>query len=429
MNGLTFRGATALVAAASFAVAAVVALVSADASASTSGLAPGTRFYVPGPNPAAQQQIARLTSSGEKADAARVAALASTAHAVWISGGSPNDARVSAQKTVNRAAGKNQLPVLALYNVPGRDCSGYSAGGATDLASYQAWIDGVAAGIGDRPAIVILEPDGLGLLPQSNCGSQDFTDADRYAELGYAVDTLGRGAATRVYLDATHSAWQSVGDAAQRLVLAGVERAAGFFLNVSNYQYASNEVFYGTWISNCIAYATKIAPGGFGACPNQYWDGGPATNWDGDALSPYLVWRNEPYSGDHADLAWNTVGIDSRWASMLGSTQPTTHFVVDTSRDGLGPWQTTVAYPDKQDWCNPPGRGAGPRPTADTGSALADAFLWVKVPGESDGSCNRGIPGATTDPEWDGIVDPAAGVWFPEQALQLAQLAAPPLVP
>jgi endoglucanase len=427
MKALPFRGAAALAAASLIAI--VAATAAAGAPASAPALGPGTQFYVPGPDPAAQQQVAQLTSSRQKADAALVNAMASTAHAVWINGGSPNDARVAAQKTVNRAAGKDQLPVLALYNIPGRDCSGYSAGGATDLASYEAWIDGIAAGIGDQPAIVILEPDSLGLLPQTNCGSQDFTDADRYAGLNYAVDTLGRGAATRVYLDATHSAWQNVGDASRRLVLAGVARAAGFYLNVSNYQYASNEVFYGTWISDCIAYATQVAPGAYGDCPNQYWDGGPATSWDGDALSPYLVWQDAPYSGNHGDLAWNTVGIDSRWASILGTTQPTTHFVVDTSRDGLGPWRSTVAYPDNQDWCNPPGRGIGPRPTAATGSALVDAFLWVKVPGESDGSCNRGLSGSTTDPEWSGVVDPAAGVWFPAQALQLAQLASPPLSP
>jgi endoglucanase len=29
------------------------------------------------------------------------------------------------------------------------------------------------------------------------------------------------------------------------------------------------------------------------------------------------------------------------------------------------------------------------------------------------------------DPEW-GIVDPAAGDWFPQQALELARLAQPP---
>jgi endoglucanase len=67
----------------------------------------------------------------------------------------------------------------------------------------------------------------------------------------------------------------------------------------------------------------------------------------------------------------------------------------------------------------------GLRPTLNTGSDLADAYLWIKIPGESDGSCNRGIVDSTIDPEWGGIVDPAAGQWFPAQALELARLANP----
>jgi endoglucanase len=104
-------------------------------------------------------------------------------------------------------------------------------------------------------------------------------------------------------------------------------------------------------------------------------------------------------------------------------------FVLDTSRNGGGAWTPPVdtAYPDPQVWCNPPGRGLGLRPSTNTGDALASAYLWVKRPGESDGSCNRGIAGATTDPEWGGREDPAAGAWFREQALELARLASPPL--
>ena len=41
------------------------------------------------------------------------------------------------------------------------------------------------------------------------------------------------------------------------------------------------------------------------------------------------------------------------------------------------------------------------------GSGL-DALLWVKLPGESDGTCNGG---------------PAAGAWFPSMALELARNA------
>jgi len=76
-------------------------------------------------------------------------------------------------------------------------------------------------------------------------------------------------------------------------------------------------------------------------------------------------------------------------------------FVVDTSRNGRGPDPTG-------EWCNPPGRALGVEPTSDTGHTLVDWFLWVKVPGESDGECNNGPP---------------AGSWWPEYALKLARNA------
>ena len=47
---------------------------------------------------------------------------------------------------MNRAAGKNELPVLVAFDIPGRDCSGFSAGGATDLASYEAGSTGSRPG-------------------------------------------------------------------------------------------------------------------------------------------------------------------------------------------------------------------------------------------------------------------------------------------
>ncbi len=98
--------------------------------------------------------------------------------------------------------------------------------------------------------------------------------------------------------------------------------------------------------------------------------------------------------------------------------------MIDTSRNGQGPWDPS-AYPlsDPQDWCNPPDRGLGLAPTADTGNSLVDAYLWIKTPGESDGECNRG---ADVDPV-RGYENPSAGDWFPEMALELVGNANPAL--
>ena len=64
-------------------------------------------------------------------------------------------------------------------------------------------------------------------------------------------------------------------------------------------------------------------------------------------------------------------------------------YVIDTGRNGAGPVEGDPLY-----WCNPSGRALGTPPTTATGNGNVDAFLWVKRPGESDGSCGRGNPGA-----------------------------------
>ncbi len=415
--------------------------------ASGTPAATGDKLYVPPAQKAAKQQIAELTSQGREDEAAQIQAITDTPQAVWFEGGTPKSVQQDVHVTVTRAAAKRSVPVLVTYNIPFRDCAQFSAGGATSEAEYNAWIDGFAAGIGDRPAIVLLEPDALGIIPWYDpYGSADGSNAlewcqpaeanpvtaasDRFAMLNHAVDVLAALPNVTTYLDGTHSAWLASGDIADRLVRAGVAHTAGFYLNVSNYQLTANSEQYGRWVSQCIAYATKVAAGNFFGCPNQYWNGGPLPSkiaqlrgeWDGVALDRFSVW-----SDDSDTDTLNTSGINLRYGNMLGGVEPTAHYVIDTSRNGRGPW-AAPAYPDPQDWCNPPGRGLGLRPSLDTGQTLLDAYLWVKTPGESDGECTRGLgpAGETVDPEW-GQIDPGAGDWFPEQALQLAAKANPHL--
>jgi endoglucanase len=75
------------------------------------------------------------------------------------------------------------------------------------------------------------------------------------------------------------------------------------------------------------------------------------------------------------------------------------HFVIDTSRNGVG---------SASDWCNPHQQALGVVPTTTTGHPLIDAFLWIKQPGESDGTCQGG---------------PKAGTWWTAMALELSRAA------
>ncbi len=284
------------------------------------------------PNSSARTQ-ADEWRSGRPDDATAMDRIAAQPIADWMGDWVP-DIRAGVDARVTEITDAGALPLLVAYDIPFRDCGQYSAGGQNDPESYRAWIGEFAAGIGDRPAVVILEPDGLTL---TDCLDERQT-ADRFDLLRYATTTLEANPNTDVYIDSGHSDWLEPTEAARRLQLAGIDQAAGFALNTSNFQRTGDLIPYGVAISDAIG-----AGGG-------------------------------------------------------------THFVLDTSRNGNGPW----ASDDPEAWCNPPDRALGDNPTTDTADPLADAYLWVKRVGESDGACRGG---------------PDAGVWWPEYALGLAQQA------
>jgi endoglucanase len=435
MFSTTRHGRAALVATTAALALGPLALAGPAAAApapptSAPALTAGTRFFTPLPDPGAAQQVIDLGRQHRFTDAALIAKEVATPQAVWFTDGTPREVQRDVRRTVLEAKAAKAVPTLVVYNAPGRDCAQYSAGGAAGQADYEAWADGFARGlVADTQVVVVIEPDGLANLP-SDCGAAytsdpaNPTDAERIAEIRYAGEAIERAnPKALVYLDSGHSGWHSVADSTARLDAAGVAEFAGFSLNVSNYQWTANLSQYGTWVAECLALHPDAETTTPSDCGDQYYSGGPANGFVGGALDPARQW-----SDSAPGAAANTAGINSRYAAELAAAgvTPTAHFVLDTSRNGRGPW-SSAAYADDQDWCNPPGRGLGPQPQARPDAAFPqlDAYLWIKTPGQSDGQCNRGIAGSTTDPEWGGIVDPAAGAWFPQQALQLAQLAAP----
>jgi endoglucanase len=87
-----------------------------------------------------------------------------------------------------------------------------------------------------------------------------------------------------------------------------------------------------------------------------------------------------------------------KFGRKITKLRPNEYFVIDTSRNGNGSL-------DKE-WCNPLGRAIGEPPTTDTEYKKCDAYLWIKIPGESDGKCNGG---------------PKAGKFWGEQAEELVR--------
>ncbi|MEV0906101.1 glycoside hydrolase family 6 protein [Streptomyces hokutonensis] len=285
------------------------------------------------PDTNAARQLAAYAKAGKAADAAQIRKIAEQPTGEWIGAENP---KAEAQGFTEAADKAGRTALLVLYNIPHRDCGQYSQGGAGDGDSYRAWIDAVAQGIADRSATVILEPDAL-LHLVDGCTPAQFQD-ERYDLLNYAITKLKSLKHTKVYLDAGNAGWGHPDEIYQPLRRAGIAKADGFAVNVSNFYSTEDSIAYG---------------------------------------------------------------------KQLSAKTDNKHFVIDTSRNGNGPY---TAGDEDENWCNPPGRSLGETPTTKTADPLVDAYLWVKRPGESDGECKGG---------------PKAGEWWPTYALKLARASTP----
>ena len=281
----------------------------------------GASLYVKR-NSQVRNQLANFR--GSRSDRELLEYIAAQPTGTWFGDWNRDVAR-DADRLMDAASGRGQVPVIVAYNIPHRDCGAYSAGGAGSAEGYREWIRDLARGIGEREAIVILEPDALGLV---SCLTHDAR-SERFSLMREAVSVLKSRTNAHVYIDAGHAQWVEADEMAQRLHLAGLAQADGFSLNVSNFVSTERNLSYGEQLSRRLNGA---------------------------------------------------------------------HFVIDTSRNG-----GDVAAGE---WCNPDGAALGRAPTTNTGHPLADAFLWIKPPGESDGNCNGG---------------PDAGQWWSDYAIQLAR--------
>ncbi len=283
------------------------------------------------------------------------------------------------------------LTVLVVYDLPNRDCAAPVSTGefhveANGETRYRnEFIDSIASQIqthSDQPVVLILEPDSLpNLVSNLNIPKCAASGVVYKRSIAYAISKLAMPNVS-IYLDAAHAGWLGWLDLRSQFanIVKGVLDAAGgaskirgFVTNVANY--------------SSLRGASSRALTPDNPCPNE--------------LS-YV-----------AELASSLrfVGIDK------------VKFVIDTSRNGVDQAKTS-----SRNWCNLARAGLGERPQAAPLPNI-DAYYWIKIPGESDGTSDRSQPGFD---ENCGSPDSAkgslpAGSWFTEHFLSLVRHANPPL--
>ena len=285
-----------------------------------------------------------------------------------------NPARTGAQQL--RAAGKVEQALLVQRRIADRPTATWLTPDPDAVYAETRRISRAAAAEDSLPVLVAYN------VPNRDCGqfsSGGAADIDAYLEwVGSLAAGVGRNPAVVVLEpDALAHALEGCGtaeavDERKRLLSEAVDilkRQPELRVYVD----AGNA----SWITDVDALAAALEASGVAKA-------------DGFALNV-----------SNFETTERSVAYGTRLSERLDGA----HFVVDTSRNGNGPVESTGDPAGHADWCNPPGRRIGTAPTTDTDQPLVDALLWVKQPGDSDGACGRGAP--------------AAGQWWPKLALDL----------
>jgi len=345
-------------------------------------------------DPEFANMVARAATANPE-DAARLKKVATFPVAFWLE--SLETAKLAGpaldELAKQQAAGGPPLvPTFVVYNLPNRDCSAAGSRGELSVdkngeALYQTqFIDVIAAAFKAHPTqkiTVVLEPDSLGNLV-TNMAVPACAAAEQIYRRGmaYAIATLSLPN-VYIYVDGAHAGWlgwpKNLPKGAQLFkevldAAGGADRIRGFAINVSNYD------------------------------PPRDPNGAKRSNPD--------------------DPSQDELGYAEDLAAALAKLGVTGKgFIIDTSRNGKAYIRSTPG-----NWCNVKGAGLGERPRVAPAPNI-DAYLWIKTPGESDGTADpkaaRFDENCVADDAMPGA--PEAGELFAPYLLELAKNATPPL--
>lgn len=298
-------------------------------------------------------------------------------------------------RALQKSSGQKILVNLVVYNLPERDCAAYASAGELSVADdgmrkYKTqYIDPIAKlfkEYSDLRIAAIIEPDSLPNLATNMNVAKCQVAAPLYKEgVAYAVEKLSLPN-TSLYLDSAHGGWLGWPENRRKMAAifadvletaGGSEKIRGFATNVSNYS------------------ATQIQ--GQDNNGDAFYESNPAR----DEMTFVRLFAE--------DLA--QAGVKNRF------------FVIDTSRNGQIETRKV-----RGSWCNVSKAGIGRRPEVNP-SAGVDAFIWVKPPGESDGTSDRSAKRYDTMcGNQDAMQDaPEAGQWFHSNFQMLVKNAVPAL--
>ncbi|MEH0822309.1 MULTISPECIES: glycoside hydrolase family 6 protein [unclassified Micromonospora] len=342
---------------------------------------------------------------------------------------------------------------FVIYNLPGRDCAALASNGELgpdELPRYKTqYIDPIAAIQGDPKyaglrIINIIEIDSLPNLVTNTSGQPGGTamcdtvkaNGAYVNGVGYALAKLGALGNVYNYIDAAHHGWigwdSNFGPTATQLYQAAnasgstVKNVHGFIVNTANYS-ALREPYI------------KITDTVNGQTVRQSkW-----IDWNQyvDELSFAQGFRNKLVStGFEANIGMLIDTSRNGWGGTARPTGPGATTSVDTYVNG-GRIDRRI---HAGNWCNQAGAGLGERPKAAPEPGI-DAYVWVKPPGESDGSSSL-IPNnegkgfdRMCDPTYTGNARngnslsgalpnaPISGAWFSAQFQELMRNAYPAL--
>jgi cellulose 1,4-beta-cellobiosidase len=418
----------------------------------------GAGWYV---NPDYTAEVATSAAGASGTLAAQMTYVGKQPTFIWLDhigaiyGGADNSSRLSLVAQLQNAAASASSPTIfpiVVYDLPDRDCAALASNGELSISnnglSYyeHSYIDPIAQILSNYEKtnlriVAVIEPDSLPNLVTNesvaNCASANSSGVYT-SGIEYALNKLHAIPNVYNYLDIAHSGWLgwpsnmtpavSLFKQVASATTAGVSSVDGFISDTAN------------TIPVHEPYMTAT----------ETVDGNPVDSVQYYSYDPYI----DEFTYDQA-----------MYSNLVSAGFPSTvGMLIDTSRDGWGDpslrptgacatttCTTTAQFvnaskvderPFRGDWCNPENAGIGALPQANPDSTFPNlyAYVWVKPPGESDGTypafSGTGDPhcdpnGTQTDGSGntyptDAIPDsPPAGHWFSVEFTQLVQDAYP----